>query len=503
MARRRASSQDKLNKEQSSDSSECDSSDEIESDEEWIPELADESDDDSSSENEDCDEDCDADEDCDGEDCDEDCDCDDAVWLAGNENARLNGFPNKNVNQNDEQEMFEELLNQLRQPRLLFLTNSNRNPPTRRQNTVPQALPPKKKKKSKPEPPKIPVDIDREIRTLDDLIDLAETIKIEPNQEYPFDYKKLKNLVIPLKSLRDLVGMDNIKQEIVEQILMLLSGLHTGHMLHTVLYGPPGSGKTTLALILSSIYQALGYSNGKFKTVKRSDLVAGYLGQTTLKTQKVIDAAQGGVLFIDEAYSLGDNENRDSFAKEMIDCLTQNLSEQSASFICIIAGYKEELEQCFFAVNPGLKRRFPFQYSILGYDGQGLAGIMQLMLRQQGWTLDVESVRLEEIGTTIQKYIKHFQHQGGDIENLVQRCQICHSTRIFGRHQVTKKCINRSDWEKGLKLFLAHKREEQGRQSSGAENNNGKKRRRSNTGSAEEIAIAQNYFQQLKRQKYL
>ena len=362
---------------------------------------------------------------------------------------------------------------------------------------------------------KTKVDITDRVNTLEDLIKLGETFVIKRNEDYSADMRKIKALVAPLKKLQQMVGMHDIKQAIVEHLLFLLSGLNDqNHMMHTVIYGPPGSGKTSIALILSEIYQALGYSNGKFKIVKRSDLVAGYLGQTTLKTQKAINDVLGGVLFIDEAYSLGDKEQRDSFSKEIIDCLTQNLSEQRSKFICIIAGYYDELQRCFFAVNPGLKRRFPFQYSISKYSAEHLAQILVVMLKQQDWTIasaasertdavandvstarespvanDVSNATLESpacIASTsstvpatnattpttddthnavvavvvelIKRHYSLFQHQGGDIETVVQRCKIAHAMRVFGKHQTAKRVLNADDIRKGFQLFVQFKR---------------------------------------------
>ena len=94
-----------------------------------------------------------------------------------------------------------------------------------------------------------------------------------------------------------------------------------------------------------------GENKYEFKIVKRSDLIGKYLGHTAAKTQKVIDSCKGGVLFIDEAYSLGNPEGRDSFSKECIDTINQNLTENKANLLCIIAGYKDALDKCFFAYN--------------------------------------------------------------------------------------------------------------------------------------------------------
>jgi SpoVK/Ycf46/Vps4 family AAA+-type ATPase len=120
-------------------------------------------------------------------------------------------------------------------------------------------------------------------------------------------------------------------------------------LLHTVIEGEPGTGKTELAEKIGKVYLKLGIlKNDIFKKVKRSDLIAGYLGQTAIKTARLIEECKGGVLFIDEAYSLGNAEGkdgRDSFSKECIDVLNQSLTENKNNFVCIIAGYKEDLEK--------------------------------------------------------------------------------------------------------------------------------------------------------------
>ena len=114
-----------------------------------------------------------------------------------------------------------------------------------------------------------------------------------------------------------------------------------GDFMHTVIYGPPGSGKTEVAKIIGRIFSNLGILNKKiFKKVSRNDLVAGYLGQTAIKTKDMIKASLGGVLFIDEAYSLGNSEKRDSFAKECVDTLCEALSEHKHNWMVIIAGYE-------------------------------------------------------------------------------------------------------------------------------------------------------------------
>ena len=106
---------------------------------------------------------------------------------------------------------------------------------------------------------------------------------------------------------------------------------------------------------MGKIFSGLGVlKKNKFMKVTRADLIAGYLGQTALKTQDVIKDSLGGVLFIDEAYALGNMEKRDSFAKECIDTLCEGLSDNKDNLMVIIAGYEKELKECFFNYNAGL-----------------------------------------------------------------------------------------------------------------------------------------------------
>ena len=139
-------------------------------------------------------------------------------------------------------------------------------------------------------------------------------------------------------------------------------------MMHAVITGSPGCGKTTFIEILAKIYVKMGIlKKGHIVKVRRDQLIGKYLGHTAVQTQERITEATGGILLIDEAYSLGNPEGRDSFAKECIDTLNQALSEKKKDFICIIAGYKDALDSSFFAYNEGLRRRFPFRYDIAKY----------------------------------------------------------------------------------------------------------------------------------------
>ena len=334
--------------------------------------------------------------------------------------------------------------------------------------------------------------IDTPIKHITDLINLSEKHIIKPNVKYSIDFQKLQKIVPHLNELNQMVGMEDIKKSLTYQLMYFLQGFEFKHMLHTIIEGPPGVGKTCLGKILGKIYLDLdcinkdikplqvedeeeGPMNIKkllssiiqeaesklpkkniFKIAKRSDLVGQYVGHTAIKTQKIINESFGGVLFIDEAYSLGGD---DAFSKECINTINQNLSENGDKFVCIIAGYSDALENSFFSLNSGLHRRFPFRFKIEKYSGEELTKILVRKIEKENYIVD------ESFNSKLSKFIEenkdNFPNFGGDIETFFFHVKMMHSTRVFGKSIKLRNIFIKEDFVNALDEVKRNQKKEE------------------------------------------
>jgi SpoVK/Ycf46/Vps4 family AAA+-type ATPase len=298
------------------------------------------------------------------------------------------------------------------------------------------------------------VTINKEINNFEDIIELLNNYPLVENANFNINLDKLHQIKNEIIELNNIIGNSDIKNNILNQILFYLQNFHinTGiNYMHTVINGPPGTGKTEIAKLIGKIFCKLGIlKNGTFKKVVRADLIAGYLGQTALKTKKVIEEACGGVLFIDEAYALGNPEKRDSFSKECIDTLCEGLSDNRDKLMVIIAGYEDELENCFFNYNPGLKSRFPWVFKTDKSTPSELKKIFFQKVKNINWKID-EIENIEE--AFFEKYINYFKNYGRDMEVLLMKVTICHSKRVFCLDKKFKTIISKEDLDNGFNSF--------------------------------------------------
>ena len=263
-----------------------------------------------------------------------------------------------------------------------------------------------------------------------------------PVEESPENIEDLK------KELHGYIGLDLIKQEVDSLINYVTimqrrreEGLPTPEMsLHMVFSGNPGTGKTMIARLMSRIYKSLGIlSKGHLVETDRSGLVAGYVGQTAIKTKEVIDSAKGGVLFIDEAYSLTNRGGGQDFGQEAVDTLLKAMEDMRDDLIVIVAGYIELMDQ-FVNSNPGLKSRFNRFMHFPDYTVDELMGIFDMRCEKSGYRLKDDEAR-EALRARLEEASEDMSGFGNarGVRNLFERALSKQADRLAGYEEITRE----------------------------------------------------------------
>ena len=269
--------------------------------------------------------------------------------------------------------------------------------------------------------------------------DTKAGVKTEEQAEKP----SLEEL---MEQLDALVGLDEVKKDVKSLINLIKvrklrqeNDLPVPPMsLHMVFMGNPGTGKTTVARLVGGLYAAIGVlSKGQLIEVDRSGLVAGYVGQTALKTQEVIKSALGGVLFIDEAYSLASGGEND-FGREAIETILKAMEDHRDDLIVIVAGYGGPMKK-FIDSNPGLQSRFNKYFFFPDYNGEQLLAIFQKQCEKNGYKLTEESeAAAKKLFDELYEERDDNFGNGRDVRNRFEDMVVRQSNRVAAMEAPTK-----------------------------------------------------------------
>ncbi len=232
-----------------------------------------------------------------------------------------------------------------------------------------------------------------------------ETAKAKLELEEAKDAKRAQAVEKLMEQLGELVGLEGVKQEMQSLVnLIKVRKMRQNYNLpqmemsyHMVFTGAAGTGKTTVARLVSEIYKELGVlSKGTLVETDRAGLVAGYLGQTAMKVKEVVNQALGGVLFIDEAYSLSSRDAGDDYGIEAIDTLVKEMEDHRNDLVVIVAGYEKEMDR-FLKSNTGLISRFNKFINFPDYSNEELVDILKMMADKSGMTIEDDALELVQI----------------------------------------------------------------------------------------------------------
>lgn len=257
--------------------------------------------------------------------------------------------------------------------------------------------------------------------------------------------EKLEDLLAELDSL---VGLDQIKKDVRSLINLIKvrklrqeQGLAVAEMsLHMVFTGNPGTGKTTVARLLARLYRSIGVlEKGTLLEVDRSGLVAGYVGQTALKTMEAVKKAQGGILFVDEAYSLVPDGAGNDFGQEAISTILKAMEDMREELVVIVAGYPEPMER-FISSNPGLESRFGKYFQFEDYDGAQLMEIFRSQCQKNQYEPDgeAEAFCVQMFNDLYENRDENFGN-ARDVRNIFERAVANQANRVASMEAPTKE----------------------------------------------------------------